>query len=264
MRETSGSAQPGKGRGTARLASYIKRATSLAQQGQYEEAIAQVKQAMAIFPADPKCSVQLANIYRAQNKIGPAIEAMKRAVDLDPSDSSTHEQLLQTLIELGRYDEAIGLSRKMLATFPRNLFARDVLGIAYLQQGKIDESLTVTNELIRLAPADPAHHFKKAVLLQQKGEIAPAMSAFTRALDMDPNGDMADDAREAIAALDSYQLRQIITIAVEDVVFRTKLLIDPESASMERGFLLSSSGITTLRQIDLEALPGDAQNRYYH
>ena len=80
------------------------------------------------------------------------------------------------LIELGRYDEAISLSRKMLAKFPRNLFARDVLGIAYLQQGKIEDSLRVTNELISLMPADPAHHFKKAVLLQQKGEIAQAMT----------------------------------------------------------------------------------------
>lgn len=264
MSETSSTAQPGKGKGTARLSSLMRRASTLAEQGLFDEAIARVKEAIAICPHEPKCSVQLANLYRAQNKIGPAIEAMKKAIALDPKDAGTHEQLLQTLIELGRYDEAISLARKLLVTFPKNVFARDVLGIAYLQQGKIDESLKVTGELIRLAPGDPAHHFKKAVLLQQKGEIAQAMSTFTRALDMDPDGDMADDAREAIAALDSYQLRQILTIAVEDIVFRTKLTIDPESASMERGFLLSSSGIMTLRQIDIESLPGDAQNRYYH
>lgn len=264
MSETSSTAQPGKGKPPARLSSFMRRANSLAERGLYDEAIAQVKEAIAIWPREPKCSVQLANLYRAQNKIGPAIEAMKNVVDLDPKDSGTHEQLLQALVELGRYDEAIRLGRKLLATFPKNMFARDVLGIAYLQQGRIDESLGVTNELIRLAPGDPAHHFKKAVLLQQKGEIAHAMSAFTRALEMDPGGDMADDAREAIAALDSYQLRQILTIAVEDIVFRTKLQLDPESASLERGFMLSSSGILTLRQIDIETLPGDAQNRYYH
>lgn len=264
MSETSSAEQQGKGKSSARLSSLMRRANSLAERGMYDEAIAHVKEAIAICPQEPKCSVQLANLYRAQNKMGPAIEAMKKAVALDPKDSGTQEQLLQALVELARYDEAITLGRKLLAAFPRNLFARDVLGIAYLQQGRIDESLKVTSELIRLAPADPAHHFKKAVLLQQKGEIAQAMSAFTRALEMDPGGDMADDAREAIAALDSYQLRQILTIAVEDVVFRTKLILDPESASNERGFKLSSSGIMTLRQIDIESLPGDAQNRYYH
>lgn len=236
----------------------------LAKKGLYDEAIAKVKEAIALWPAEPKCSAQLATLYRAQNKIGPAVEAMKNAVDLNPNDSNMQEQLLQILIELGRYDEAVSLSRRLLAKSPRNLFVRDVLGIAYLQQGKIEDSLRVTNELISLVPADPAHHFKKAVLLQQKGEIAQAMSCFTRSLDMDPSGDMADDAREAIAALDSYQLRQILTLAVEDIVFRTKLTLDPQSASAERGFLLSSSGLATLRQIDLEALPGEAQNRYYH
>jgi len=264
MSQTSGAEQPGKSKNQPKLASLLKKADTLAKRGLYDEAIAQVKEAIALWPSEPKCSVQLANLYRAQNKIGPAIEAMKNAVDLNPKDSDTQEQLLQILIELGRYEEAVSLSRKMLKKSPKNLFVRDVLGIAYLQQGKIEDSLRVTNELIHLVPADPAHHFKKAVLLQQKGEIAQAMSCFTRSLEMDPSGDMADDAREAIAALDSYQLRQILTIAVEDIVFRTKLMMDPEAASIERGFLLSSSGVATLRQIDLDSLPGEAQNRYYH
>lgn len=264
MSQTSGTAQQGKDKGTPRLTSFLRRANTLAKRGLYDEAIAQVKEAMTLWPSEPKCSVQLASLYRAQNKIGPAVEAMKQAVELNPSDSTTQEQLLQILIELGRYDEAVSVGRRLLSKSPRNLFVRDVLGIAYLQQGKIEDSLRVTNELINLVPADPAHHFKKAVLLQQKGEIAQAMSSFTRSLEMDPNGDMADDAREAIAALDSYQLRQILTIAVEDVVFRTKLMMDPEAASLERGFLLSTSGVQTLRQIDLESLPGEAQNRYYH
>lgn len=264
MGQTSGDAQPGKGKGSPKLTSFLKRADTLAKKGLYDEAVAQVKEAISLWPSEPKCRVQLASLYRAQNKIGPAVEAMKKAVDLNPNDSVTQELLLQILIELGRYDEAVSLSRKMLARSPRNLFVRDVLGIAYLQQGKIEDSLRVTNELIHLVPADPAHHFKKAVLLQQKGEIAQAMSSFTRSLEMDPSGDMADDAREAIAALDSYQLRQILTIAVEDIVFRTKLTIDPEAASTERGFLLSSSGVATLKQIDIESLPGETQNRYYH
>ncbi len=264
MGQTSGMQQQGKGKGGPKLASFLRRANMLAKRGLYDEAIAEVKEAIAIWPTEPKCSVQLATLYRAQNKIGPAVEAMKKAVELNPNDSELQEQLLQTLIELGRYDEAVSLSRKLLAKSPRNLFVRDVLGIAYLQQGKIEDSLRVTNELINLVPADPAHHFKKAVLLQQKGEIAQAMSSFTRSLEMDPCGDMADDAREAIAALDSYQLRQILTLAVEDVVFRTKLMIDPERASCERGFLLSSSGVATLKQIDLDALSGETQNRYYH
>ena len=265
MCRTDNTAESGRTRGAgARLSALMKRASSLAERGMYDEAVANIKEAMAICPQNPKCSVQLANIYRAQNRIGLAVEAMQKAVELDPKNSTVQEQLLQTLVELGRYDEAISVGGKLLKRSRKNLYARDVLSIAYLQQGRLDKALELTNELIRLAPTDSLHHFKKAVLLQQIGEIPQAMAAFTRALEMDPEGEMADDAREAIAALDGYQLRQILTIAVEDTVFKTKLMLNPESASQERGFLLSSSGVSAIRQMDLGSLTGELQNGHCH
>ena len=265
MSETNKHSEQIKAKNTsARLSNLIKRASSLTERGSYDKAIERIQEAMTLSPRNARCYIQLAKIYKSQNKIAPAIEAMQKAVEIDPSNSTVREQLLRTLLEIGRYDEAISISCELLKQLPKNVFVRDVLGIIYLQQGELDKALQVTNELIRLDPVDPAHHFKKAVLLQQKGQITEAMQAFIRALEMDPEGDMADDAREAIAALDGYQLRQILTIAVEDAVFKTKLILDPDSAARERGFLLSSSGVAALKQIDLEDLPGDSANRYYH
>ena len=250
--------------GSSRVSRLLRQASSCIRQGSYDDAIGFIKQAMEIRPNDPQCCMQLASAYRAQNKLGLAIGAMKKAVELDPGNSSIYEKLLQALVEMERYDEAITAGKKMLKQSPKSLYARDVLSVAYLHKGKIDKAMQITNELIRLAPADPLHHFKKAVLLQQKGEIALAMEVFARTLEMDPEGEMADDAREAIAALDSYQLRQILTLAIEDTVFRVKLALDPESASRERGFMLSSGGLMMLRQMDIDSLPQEAQNMYYH
>ena len=265
MSRTDNTADSGRSKAIgARLSALMKRASSLAEQGMYDEAVANIKEAMAISPQNPRCSVQLANIYRAQNRIGLALDAMRKAVELDPRNSTVQEQLLQTLVELGRYDEAITIGRKLLKRSPKNLYARDVLSIAYWQQGRLEKAIQITNELIRLAPTDSLHHFKKAVLLQQMGEIAQAMTAFTRALDMDPDGEMAEDAREAIAALDGYQLRQILTIAVEDTIFKAKLMLDPESASQERGFLLSSDGVAAVSQMDLASLEAHSSHFHYH
>ena len=76
---------------------------------------------------------------------------------------------------------------------------------------------------------------------------------------------MADDAREAIAALDSYQLRQILTIAVEDIVFRTKLMLDPGGrVDGKRIPALRAAASRRCGRSIIESLPGDAQNRYYH
>lgn len=265
MSSTNNTTEAARSRASAaRVSDLMRRASSLAERGMYEEAIAHVEKAIAICPHEPRCSLELANLYRAQNRFVQAIEAIRRAVELDPLNTSAQEQLMQILVDLGRYDEAIAAGRRLLGQFPKNLYARDVLGIAYVQQGRLDKALEVTNELIRLAPSDPAHHFKKAVLMQQKGEVAHAMAEFLRVVELDPDGDMAEDAREAIGALDGYQLRQVLTIAIEDLVFRTKLTLDPESASRERGFLLSSAGIAALRQIDIDELPGEARNRFYH
>lgn len=265
MTETNNTTGHGRLRAsTTKLSSLMKRASNLVEQGMYDEAIANIKEAIALCPGDPKFSVQLANIYRAQNRMGPAIEAMRIAIELNPKDGDLQQQLLRALIEMGRYNEAIAISNKLLKSHPRSLIARDILGIAYLQQGRLDSALKVTNELIHLAPTDAAHHFKKAVLLQQKGEIARAMSSFLLALEMEPEGELADDAREAIAALDSYQLKQVLTLAVEDAVFRAKLALDAETTLAQRGFHLSSAGVSTLKQLELGSLPGDQQSVYYH
>jgi tetratricopeptide (TPR) repeat protein len=249
---------------SARLSSIMKHADSLAELGQYDEAIEHMKEAMALCPKDPNCSIRLASFYQAQNQMGLAIEAMHRVIELDPRNSGIQQILLRTLIEMGRYEEAVDTSNRLLKRSPKNILARDILGIVYLQQGRLDKALKVTEELIHIAPTDSAHHFKKAVLLQQKGEIAAAMTAFLRALEMDPDGEMADDTMDAIAALDGYQLRQILTVAVEDAVFKAKLALDPETALRERGFKLSPSGISTLMQINLSDIPGDLKSRYYH
>jgi tetratricopeptide (TPR) repeat protein len=208
----------------------------------------------------------LANLYRAQKKLEPAIEAMKQAVEMDPRNPGARESLLQIYLESGRYDEAINESKVLIRRHPRNLYARDILGVAYLQKGLIEKALHVTNELIHLDPMDSANYFKKGVLFQQKGEIGKAIREFSRVVDMDPDGEMSDEAREAIASLDGYQLRQVVTLAIEDPIFRTKLRRDPESAALERGFLMSYSGILALRQIDVDDLPNlepGLQNRYY-
>lgn len=261
----SGQTEPGRNRAdSARHTDLMKRAGELAEKGLYDEAIDNIKEAMAICPRNPECNIQLANIYRAQRRIGPAVEAMRAAMEIDPLNPNLQEQLLKTLLELERYDEAISTSEKLLKLHPRSVLARNVLGIAYLQRGMLDKALKSTNELIRMSPSDPAHHFKKAVLLQQKGHVSDAMMSFLRSLELDQSGVISDDAREAIAALDGYQLRQILTLAVEDAVFRAKLAIDAESAIIEKGFRLSRGGILTLRQLDISDLPTDPQIRHYH
>lgn len=245
-----------------RLAASVKRAENLEREGKVEEAAAVYERIVESSPGDPRVLVHLALLRRGQGRIDEAVQLASSALSLQGRDNNALELLLQIYLETGQYDEVITRAKSVIKFAPRSMYAREMMGAAYLQLGQLDKALQMTNELIHLDPTDAGNHFKRAILFQQKGDLGKAIREFTRVVDLEPEGEMADDARDAITALDSYQLRQIIALAIEDRLFRAKLLRDAETSAVEKGFFLSPGGVYTLKQVDFESLgdsliPGD-------
>jgi tetratricopeptide (TPR) repeat protein len=166
---------------------------------------------------------------------------------------------------MGRFDEAIAECRALIEQSPRSLFARDLLSAAYLQRGMLDHALRTTDEMIVLDPSDPVSHFKRGVLLQQKGQTVRAVQAFMRVLDMDSEGEAADESRAALEMLDCSQLRQIFTLAMDDWAFRWRLRHNGQEAITSRGFLLSERGLAALAQMHFDEFPQTPAGwRQYH
>ncbi|HZO88071.1 MAG TPA: tetratricopeptide repeat protein [Chthonomonadaceae bacterium] len=220
----------------------LRRAERQAERGAFSEAIASLTQAIAAGANDCACYLQLADLYRVQRQWEAALAAAEQALALDPSRLAAYETMMTIALEAGDCRRAIAAGRALLKISPRHVPAHDTLGAAYIQMGDVDAAMRITNALIRLDPDTAAHHFKKALLCQHKGEIALAVQEFTEALLLDPNGPHAEDAREALQALDAHQLNQIVTLAMEDSVFRLKLDREPVEAAAERGFYLSETG----------------------
>lgn len=232
----------------------LRHVQTLVSQGRLDEASFMLEKAAASDPKNRDVLIELASVRRGQGRLQDAIELASQALSMNKQDPTAMELLLQLYLETGQYEQVIDRGQKVLKRSPRNLFARDLMGAAYLQLGKLDKALQMTNELVHLDPLDPGNHFKRAVLFQQKGDIGKALREFSRVLDLDPDGEMGDEARDAITWLDSYQIRQILSLALEDNLFRAKLLHDAENASVEKGFILSTGGMLTLRQIDFDRL----------
>ena len=235
---------------------YLRRAATLERRGQYDRAIANVRKALEIGQRKASTYARLAVLCRAARRFDEALDALRIAAECEPSDPEIREMLLQICIESGKYKDAIVEGQILLKKWPKNLYARDVLSIAYLHQGEYNQALRITDELIFLDPLDPMNHFKKAIIFQQKGEIGAAMIEYARVLKLDPDCDLAQDAQDAMASLDNYQLRQIIALAMEDSLFRAKLMRDPENAAAERGFVLSQEGFQALKQLDYDSMSG--------
>lgn len=246
---------------------YLNKATAYEEDGLLEEALRELRRALRT--SDDKAPVykRMADVYRGLHRTKDAISSITKAIKLDPNDVEARETHLDLLLEMGEFEAAIQGGRELLAIYPRSLSAREILSIAYLQKGLMDEAMRVTNELITMDPASAANRFKRAWLYQQKGDYGNAINEYLRVLDMDPEEDMARDAQQAIDAMDSYQLRQIITLALEDYIFRAKMVRNPETAALERGFIMSYSGLAALKQIKFDELPeiySEWKQRYYH
>ncbi|MHB0997692.1 MAG: tetratricopeptide repeat protein [Armatimonadota bacterium] len=210
---------------------------------------------------------KLVELYKNQKMYDSAIRILKQAVETDPQNIHLKEMLLETFLELSRFDDAITESRELLRISPRNLSARDVLYFSYLHKGMLEKALQVTNELITLDPASPVNHYKKAFVHHEKGDIGAAIHELSRVLEMGPDEEMAEEVQDALEKLDTHQIQHIIMLAIEDFIFRTKLIRDPEAAALERGYYLSFSGMSMLKQIQFDELPEiytDWKQRYYH
>lgn len=246
---------------------HLCNAKKLRTDGDLEGAIASLQKALRSAGDKTPVYLELADLYRDQREFDMAVAAVRKAIKRSPNDVHAREILLEMLLELGSFDDAIEESKALLKLAPKSLSARDVLSIAYIQKDMIERALQVTNEMISLDPSSPGNHFKKALLYQQKGDVGNAIHEFTRVLEMGPDQEMAEGAQQAIEALDSFQIRHIVMLAVEDFIFRAKLVRDPESAALERGFFLSYGGMNMLKQIQFDELSevwSEWKQKFYH
>lgn len=245
----------------------LRRADDLIASGKIEQALERLRKLISDVPGATRGYLKMASLLRQKRRVSEALDVLRAAISQNPAALTPREVLAELCLELGRWDEAIAQSRALLEYAPRSLFARDVLSAAYLQRGLLDRALCVTDEMITIDPNDPAHHFKRGVLLQQKGQLGSAVRAFVRVLQMHPDSEAADESRAAIEMLDCYQLRQIVTLAVEDVPFRLRLRHSCVEAVMQRGFFLSDQGIAALCQMRFDELPSAPtgwRQYYYH
>ncbi|HSV74502.1 MAG TPA: tetratricopeptide repeat protein [Chthonomonadales bacterium] len=264
-----GNANPGR---TAASSSHrgiraLRKADRLARLGHVDEAIDVVQEAMRNGADRYTCFLRLARLYRTQQQFTRALSAAETAIAEFPERISAREALIALHLEARDYASAAHASQELLRVAPRHLPARDALGAAYIGMGDVQAAVRVANDLIRLDPQDPAHRFKKALLCQHQGAVRLAVIEFQRVLQMAPEEDMADGAREQLEALDGFQIGQIVALCEVDAGFRVRLLQDLDQAVEERGFFLSDAGRRALSDWCCEALERAqhlAHLRVYH
>lgn len=233
---------------------YLSRADAQADSGRWKQAVVSLERAIAAGGDAYTCTLRIAEVYRTVELWPMALEAAEKAAHLAPRRVLAYEAITAIALQTGDYARAIAASNAIIKLAPRHIAAYNALGAAYIQMGATDSAMRVTNALIRLDPQTPAHRFKKALLCQHKNEIALAVHEFSEAIRLDPDGPHAEAAREALETLDHHQLNHILTLALEDAVFRLNLMRNAADAAEERGFALSETGKIILTEICSQSL----------
>jgi len=107
-----------------------------------------------------------------------AIEQLRAASEVSPDFPDIHFRLGRLFEELGRTDEAIAAYRRAIGCGPRYLDARVYLGFCLLRAGRADESATAFGEALELKKSMLDGPFAQAIERLDEGDPARAAELF--------------------------------------------------------------------------------------
>jgi tetratricopeptide (TPR) repeat protein/serine/threonine protein kinase len=169
-------------------------AETLHEKGSRDEALGFYREAFGHRPQHAKTLLNLGATLRNRGLLDEAVSAFREAVRLQPDLADAHASLGDELSAKAQYEEAIDEYREAIHYKPAYAQAHHNLGRALAAKGRIDEAILHYLEAIRLKPLSSGFHVSLgAVLCDQKRDYDGAIAAFTEAIRLEKDNDLAHD-----------------------------------------------------------------------
>jgi tetratricopeptide (TPR) repeat protein len=124
------------------------------------------------------------SIYERQKKYEQAEEMFRQVIANDPRNAAALNYLGYMLADRGiRLDEALGFIKRAVALDPQNGAYLDSLGWVYFKLGKYDLAEENLREAVNRSNGDPTIHDHLADLYQKTGRLKLAIAHWEQALD---------------------------------------------------------------------------------
>jgi len=196
------------------------KAWGVALMAQHKDALATLRRAMALLPADADIPSNLGGILVAHGELAEAADCYRRALRLRPGFAAAHSNLGDVLVRLEqwqaaetscrqavrlqpglgaahlnlgnalkgaqRLDEAVASYRQALVCSPTLAQAHAALGIALKEQGLHQSAVASLRQSLALRPDDAATLDQLGVVLHVLGDHEAARTCMTRALTLQP------------------------------------------------------------------------------
>ena len=143
----------------------------------FEDALALLKRAVEVDPDNERAYFRMGVVYDKMDMKDESIATMKQVITLKPDHANALNYLGYTYADLGiNLEEAEMLIQKALQIKPNDGYITDSLGWVYYKQGRYQEALTLLLKASELAPDD-------AIILEHVGDTYQKLGDRARALE---------------------------------------------------------------------------------
>jgi len=126
-------------------------------------------------------------ILTDQGRFEEAAVQFRQALRINPRLYDAHNNLGMILFEQAKYDEAAAHFNEALRIKPDFHNARQNLGIVYVAQGKLEQAAEQFQEALRLKPDWPQIHNKLAVVFLRLGRLDDAITHYEYSVELEPD-----------------------------------------------------------------------------
>ena len=158
----------------------------LVARGELDEASDCYRRALRIQPGFAQAHSNLGDVMARQGHWQAAEASCRQALSLQPGLAAAHLNLGNALKGLGRLNDAVASYRETVARSPHLAEGHTALGMALRQQGFVAEAVAHLNKSVVLRPDHAATHDQLGVALHAAGQTEAALGSLQRALVLQP------------------------------------------------------------------------------
>jgi len=164
-----------------------------------------LRKAVKLYDKFSDAYLLLGMVYLDQQKTDDAQAAVQRSIELSPNSAPAYVVLGSLFNQQGRYSEAEKTLTHALELKPDDAEGHCELARAYLAMGRWQEAETHARKAVAFMPDLAAAHIVLGNVALRKHDQAVALSEYKEYLRLDPQGAMAEPARQAIAQIEAAE-----------------------------------------------------------
>jgi len=156
------------------------------QQGNHEQAVADLTQAIELDPADAESLVLRGDSFDSLGRLEEARADYSKAIELDPKHANAQNNFGFSLTRTKHFDEAIEHYSRAIELDPDDSVYYSNRGMAYLSYGKPDQALADFQHALKLQPQNSILYIFAGRALADQSEWLEAIKHFNTAVQLNP------------------------------------------------------------------------------